>query len=37
MALPPAEQRSRIAEVHAAALSCTAQDALSVLAGKASR
>ncbi|MGE7438197.1 hypothetical protein [Kitasatospora sp. NPDC001175] len=37
MALSPAEQRSRIAEVHAAALSCTGHNELSVLAGKASR
>ncbi|MEV6208243.1 hypothetical protein [Kitasatospora sp. NPDC051914] len=34
MALSPAEQRSRIAEVHAAALSCTGYNELSVLAGK---
>ncbi|MFI9273437.1 hypothetical protein ACIGXM_22360 [Kitasatospora sp. NPDC052896] len=37
MAMPPAEQRSRIAEVHAAALSCTGDDALSALTGETSR
>ncbi|MGW2255720.1 hypothetical protein ACWCXH_37055 [Kitasatospora sp. NPDC001660] len=37
MALPPAEQRSRIAEVHTAALSCTGYNELSVLAGETSR
>ncbi|MEZ7007216.1 hypothetical protein [Streptomyces sp. AD55] len=35
MALPPAEQRSRMAEVHAAALSCT--EYTEALAGKATR
>ncbi|CAM5226214.1 hypothetical protein SHIRM173S_09874 [Streptomyces hirsutus] len=35
MALSPAEQRSRMAEVHAAALSCT--EYTEVLAGKASQ
>ncbi|MDF3293850.1 hypothetical protein [Streptomyces silvisoli] len=36
MAMSPAEQLSRIAEVHAAALSCTGYNELAVLAGKAS-
>ncbi|MFD0305234.1 hypothetical protein [Streptomyces sp. NPDC127119] len=36
MALSPPEQRLRIAEVHAAALSCTGYNGLSVLNGKAS-
>ncbi|MEV8099692.1 hypothetical protein [Kitasatospora sp. NPDC085879] len=36
-ALPPAEQRSRIAEVRAANVSCTGYIELSVLAGEASR
>ncbi|MFF9645322.1 hypothetical protein [Kitasatospora aureofaciens] len=36
-ALSPAEQRSRIAEVRAAALACTGYDKLPVLAGEASR
>lgn len=35
--LSPAEQRSRIAELHAAALSCSGYDLLPVLAGKAPR
>jgi hypothetical protein len=37
MALSPAEQRSRIAEVRAAALSCTGYNQLPVLVGEASR
>ncbi|MEW9518130.1 hypothetical protein [Streptomyces tubercidicus] len=36
-ALSPAEQRSRIAELHTAGLSCTADNQLAVLAGKATR
>ncbi|MFG2848727.1 hypothetical protein ACGF12_37090 [Kitasatospora sp. NPDC048296] len=36
-ALPPAEQRSRIAELRAAALSCTGHNLLPVLVGEASR
>ncbi|MFJ9846863.1 hypothetical protein ACIRYZ_41810 [Kitasatospora sp. NPDC101155] len=37
MAMPLAEQRSRIAEVHTAALSCTGYNELSMLAGETSR
>ncbi|MET8630262.1 hypothetical protein ABZW30_42255 [Kitasatospora sp. NPDC004669] len=37
MALSPAEQRSRIAEVRAAALSCTGHNRLPVLMGEAAR
>ncbi|MEY9945239.1 hypothetical protein [Kitasatospora sp. GAS1066B] len=37
VAMTPAEQSSWIAEVHAATLSCTRTDELSVLAGKASQ
>lgn len=36
-ALSPAEQRSRIAELHTAGLSCAADHQLAVLAGKATR
>lgn len=37
MALPPAEQRSQIVELHAAALSCAGYKQMQKLAGEASQ